>query len=239
MAEEELEGKTVVITGAASGLGKAWAEGFLRDGARVVGADVNEAGLEEIASLGALTCRTDVSVESEVKAMIDFAVDQTGRIDVLFNNAGFGNNRAFLDIPEDDFELHIAVHLFGTIYGMRHALPHMKAAGSGRIINTISRAAEICGPRNAPYAAAKAAIWAATRSIQRDFETEDILVNMLIPGPTNTAIWGRDMPQMQSAEVTYPTARMLATLPAGGPRGKVFWNEKEYRMFETIDPQGG
>ncbi|MEE4300251.1 MAG: hypothetical protein V2J24_12485 [Pseudomonadales bacterium] len=56
---------------------------------------------------------------------------------------------------------------------------------------------------------------------------------MLIPGPTNTAIWGRDMPQMQAPEVTVPTARMLATLPDDGPTGKVFWNEREYPMFEA------
>ncbi len=54
-------------------------------------------------------------------------------------------------------------------------------------------------------------------------------------GPTNTAIWGRDMPQLQSAEVVYPTARLLATLPAGGPSGKVYWNEKEYRLFDAAN----
>ena len=54
---------------------------------------------------------------------------------------------------------------------------------------------------------------------------------MLIPGPTNTSIWGRDMPELQSPEVTYPTARMLATLASGGPSGKVFWNEQEYKLF--------
>ncbi len=231
MSEYELYGKTIVITGAASGLGKAWVEGFLADGAQVVGADVNEQGLEEIAAKGALTCVTDVAREHDVEKMVAFTLQQTGSIDVLFNNAGFGTNREFLDIPEQDFEHHVAVHLFGTVYGMRYALPHMQTAGRGRIINTISRAAEICGPHNAPYSAAKAAIWAATRSIQRDFEAQDILINMLIPGPTNTAIWGRDMPQMQSAEVTYPTAKMLATLPADGPRGKVFWDQQEYEMF--------
>ena len=117
---------------------------------------------------------------------------------------------------------------------MRYALPHMQAAGYGRIINTISRAVEASGPRGAAYAAAKAAIWSATRSVAREFAEGDILINMLIPGPTNTAIWGRDMPQMQSAEVTYPTAKMLATLPVDGPRGKVFWDEKEYPLFKAL-----
>ena len=229
------ENRTIVITGAASGLGKAWAEGFLADGATVIGSDVDEQGLAAIGDKGALTIRTDISDEDAVRQMIDFAMEKTGRLDVLFNNAGIGTNRPFLDVPAGEFEQHVAVHLYGTVYGMRYALPHMQAAGYGRIINTISRAAEICGPRNAAYSAAKAAIWATTRSVQRECEDGDILINMLIPGPTNTAIWGRDMPQMQSAEVTYPTAKMLASLPSDGPRGKVFWDEKEYRLFDQLE----
>ena len=228
------KGKTIVITGAASGLGDAWTKGFLKDGATVVAADIDEPGLAAVASLGALTVRTDVSLESDVKAMIDFAMSETGRIDVLFNNAGIGFMRPFLEVPTGEFERHIAIHLYGTVYGMRYALPHMQAAGYGRIINTISRAAEASGFRSAAYASAKAAIFAATRSVAKEFAEGDILINMIIPGPTNTAIWGRDMPQMQSAKVTYPTAKMLATLPAGGPRGKVFWDEKEYKLFKEI-----
>ena len=229
-----IEGKTVVITGAGSGLGEAWARGFMNDGARVVAADVNPEGLAPLADMGALTLRADVSSETDVKSMVDFAITETGRIDVLFNNAGIGHNRPFLEVPEGDFERHIAIHLYGTVYGMRYALPHMQAAGYGRIINTMSRAAEISGPKNAAYSAAKAGIWSATCSVAREFADEDILINMLIPGPTNTAIWGRDMPRMQSAEVTYPTAKMLATLPADGPRGKVFWDEKEYPLFKSL-----
>lgn len=228
------QGKTIVITGAASGLGEAWTKGFLKDGATVVAADINEAGLAALGKLGALTIRTDVSAEADVKAMIDLAVRETGKVDVLFNNAGIGFMRPFLDVPEGDFEKHIAIHLYGTVYGMRYALPHMQAAGYGRIINTISRAAEASGFRSAAYSAAKAAIFATTRSVAKEFAEGDILVNMIIPGPTNTAIWGKDMPQMQSAEVTYPTAKMLAMLPADGPRGKVFWDEKEYFLFKHI-----
>ena len=62
-------------------------------------------------------------------------------------------------------------------------------------------------------------------------DNPDIRINMLIPGPTNTAIWGRDMPQMQSPEVTFPTARMLATLPPAGAHGEVFWDEEPYPLF--------
>ena len=227
-------GTTVVITGAGSGLGKAWSKGFLADGAKVIAADVNPAGLKEVEALGAITVVCDVADESAVQAMIAGAVEHTGRLDVLFNNAGIGMNRPFLDVPVGEFERHVEIHLYGMIYGMRYALPIMQRQGSGRIINTISRAAEFAGPRNAAYAAAKAGMWAATRSVCRDIVEEDIRINMLIPGPTNTAIWGRDMPQMQSAETTYPTAKMLATMPKGGPHGEVFWGEKPYPLFRFL-----
>lgn len=140
----------------------------------------------------------------------------------------------FLQVPEGEFEKQIEVHLYGAVYGMRHVLPTMEGQGEGRIINTISRGAELAAAMNSAYAAAKAAIWSATVSIAREYEEKDIRINMLIPGPTNTAIWGTDMPQMQSADVTYPTAKMLATLPSGGPNGKVFWDEKEYPIFKLL-----
>ena len=94
------KGKVIVITGAASGLGEAWVKGFLNDGAIVIAADINEQNLEAIAEMGAFTFKADVAVEADVKSMIDFAVDKTGQIDVLFNNAGIGINRPFLDVQE-------------------------------------------------------------------------------------------------------------------------------------------
>ena len=146
-------GTTIVITGAGSGLGKAWSRGFLADGASVIAADVNPAGLTELEALGAVAVVCDVADEAAVQAMIAAAVEHTGRLDALFNNAGF---------------------------------------------------------------------------------EEDIRINMLIPGPTNTAIWGREMPHLQPAEATYPTAKLLATLPKGGAHGEVFWDEKPYPIFKGL-----
>jgi len=228
-----LQDKTIIITGAASGLGRAWTLGFLKEGARVAALDVNAESLSNLKAVGAMTYVCDVMEEETVRQVFAEVLESTGRIDVLFNNAGIGINRLFLNVPEGEFERHIAIHLYGAVYGMRAALPVMKAQGYGRIINTISRAAEIAGPRNAAYAAAKAALWATSRSVSAELENENILINMLIPGPTNTAIWGRDMPNMQSPEVTFPTAKMLATLPNDGPRGEVYWDEKPYPLFKN------
>ena len=226
--------KTIVITGAASGLGKAWAKGFMADGAKVVATDINAEGLEELKALGAITLVCDVTNETDVKNSIETALSETGRLDVMFNNAGIGINRPFLEIPEDEFEKQIRIHLFGMVYGMRYALPVMLKQDYGRIVNTISRGAEFAAAKNGAYAAAKAGMWAATRSVCEEIQNKNILINMLIPGPTNTGIWGKDMPQMQSPDVTYPTAKMLATLPSGGPHGDVYWDEKPYPIFKYL-----
>ena len=135
------------------------------------------------------------------------------------------------DFPDGYFEHLVGVHLFGTIYGMRYALPIMKKQNFGRIINTISRNAETDVEGTSAYAAAKAGIWSATRVAAKENAEHDILINMIIPGPTNTSIWGKDMPHLQKPEATFPTAKLLASFERGGPTGKVYWDEKEYQMF--------
>ena len=226
-----LKDKTILITGAASGLGKAWSKKFFEEGARVFACDINEEGLTELKDLGIDTQVVDVSSAAHVQSFIESAITETGKIDVLFNNAGMGFGHKLDSFPDGAFEHHVSVHLFGTVYGMRYALPLMQRQGYGRIINTISRNAETNVEKTSAYSAAKAAIWSATRVAANENIDHNILINMIIPGPTNTNIWGKDMPHLQSPEDTYPTARLLACLEEGGPTGKVYWNEKEYPMF--------
>ena len=226
-----LKEKTILITGAASGLGKAWSKKFSEEGARVFACDINEEGLTELKDLGIDTQVIDVSSATHVQSFIESAITDTGKIDVLFNNAGMGFGHKLDSFPDGAFEHHVSVHLFGTVYGMRYALPVMQRQGYGRIINTISRSAETNVEGTSAYSAAKAAIWSATRVAAKENIDHNILINMIIPGPTNTNIWGKDMPHLQSPEDTYPTARLLACLEEGGPTGKVYWNEKEYPMF--------
>ena len=226
-----MNGKTILITGAASGLGKAWAVLFNQEGANVFACDIEEVGLHELQELGIATSTLDVSSSQQVKSFIEQAHDATGRLDVLFNNAGMGFGYKVHDMPEGVFEHHVSVHLFGTIYGMRYTLPIMKKQNFGRIINTISRNAETDVEGTSAYAAAKAGIWSATRVAAKENAEHDILINMIIPGPTNTSIWGKDMPHLQKPEATFPTAKLLASLERGGPTGKVYWDEKEYQMF--------
>ena len=145
----------------------------------------------------AVRLTVDVSDSNQVEQMILDSIEQTGRIDVLFNNAGVGFNKRLEKKLKGDFEQHIAVHLFAMVNAIRAAIPHMRTQNYGRIINTISRNAEYDVVGTSAYAAAKAAMWAASRVTAAELHDTNILINMLIPGPTRTAIWGRDMPEFQ------------------------------------------
>ena len=226
-----IEGKTIVITGAANGIGRAWAEMFFAEGAKVIACDKDEEKLLELDKQGVTTVIADVSQPKEVEGFINLAVQETGKLDALFNNAGMGFGYKLEDSPDGSFEHHVAVHLFGAVYGMRYAIPVMREQGHGRIINTISRNAETNTPTTSAYAAAKAGIWSASRVAAKEVTDTDILINMLIPGPTNTQIWGKEMSHLQEPKETYPTAKKLVLLERGGPNAKVFWDEKEYPMF--------
>jgi len=226
-----IEGKTIVITGAANGIGRAWAEMFKADGAEVIACDKDKKTLQELNELDITTVLADVSKPNEVEGFINLAINETGKIDALFNNAGMGFGYKLEDSPEGSFEHHVAVHLFGAVYGMKYAIPFMRKQGHGRIINTISRNAETDVSTTSAYSAAKAGIWSASRVAANEVADTDILINMLIPGPTNTQIWGREMSHLQAPKATYPTAKMLVLLKEGGPSAKVFWDEKEYPMF--------
>lgn len=234
--ESAIAGRTVVVTGAASGIGRALAAGFLGAGARVVAADIDAEGLEPLAERGALTQSTDVREREQVEALVARAELDTGRLDVLVNNAGNAISQKIEALEPGEFENVVAVHLFGTVYGLRAAIPVMRGHGSGRIVNLLSRAAESPGSGMSAYGASKAALWALTRTAAKETGDADILINGLIPGPTNTAIWGRDMPRLQPPEAVYPTALQLATLPPGGPSGQVFWDGQLYPLMAASNP---
>lgn len=220
----------VVITGAGSGIGFALAQGFLGDGASVVACDVDGEGMAPLAEKGARTVVGDVSHEADVARMLDAALDGWGRLDVLINNAGVGVQKTIEELGPDEYERVLRVNLFGPYYGIRTALPMMRAQGRGRIINVISRHAEFTPAGLAGYSSSKAALWALTRTAANEVRDADILVNALIPGPTATKM---NPAGTQSPDAVYPTAHMLATLPAGGPNGKCFWDMEEYLMYQA------
>lgn len=181
-----LEGKVAVITGSTSGIGAGTAEVFVAHGARVVIAGRRRERGERLArNLGdaASFIRTDVTVESDVKAMIEHAVDGFGRLDCLVNNAGSGSQFAAIpDVNLEQFDAVIAVHLRGVLAGMKYAARIMTAQGNGSIINIASVNGIRPGLGGHYYSAAKAASIHLTRCAAMELGEKGIRVNSISPG---------------------------------------------------------
>ena len=198
-----LEGKVAVVTGGTSGIGARTAEVFVANGAKVVIAGRRPDRGEKLAQkLGdaASFIRTDVSVETDVKAMIHHAVDRFGRLDCLMNNAGSGSPfAAIADVDLEQFDAVIAVHLRAVLAGMKYAVRVMAVQGTGSIINVASVNGIRAGLGGHYYSAAKAASIHLTRCAAMELGEKGIRVNSLSPGMIATGAFGKYM-DMQSNE---------------------------------------
>lgn len=189
-----LQGKVALITGAASGIGRASVERFAAEGARVLAVDLDaEKGRALAVSLGEAVRfqRTDVASESEVKAAVAACVKAFGRLDCLFNNAGFGAVRNPLEeLDFADYDRMMAVLLRGVFAGFKHAIPVMRAQKGGVILSTSSVAGLQAGFGPHVYSAAKAAVIQLTRTAAQELGADNIRVNCLCPGGIATPIFG-------------------------------------------------
>ena len=205
MAEKNgrLAGKVAIVTGGNSGMGAGTVELFVAEGARVViAARGEEAGQALAGRLGgnAIFKRTDVSVEADVKALIDTTVEKWGRLDVLFNNAGIG--QAYVNVEQftmDDFDTLFRVNLASCYLGIKYAAPIMKQQGRGSIINNGSTAGVTTDGSGPLYSASKAGVIHITKVLAVELAAHGIRVNCISPGAIVTPIfWGGH--QTQSAE---------------------------------------
>ena len=181
-----LAGKVAVITGGASGIGEGTARLFLREGAKVVITDVQdplgEKLVEELGD-GLAYQHADVRNEDQVEAVIDLAVSRFGGLDVIFNNAGFGGTLGPIeDTPADEYQISMDILVGGVVFGMKHAVPHMKRRGGGSIINTGSIAGLTGGWGPHIYSAAKAAVIHLTKSVALELGGQRIRANAICPG---------------------------------------------------------
>jgi NAD(P)-dependent dehydrogenase (short-subunit alcohol dehydrogenase family) len=197
MQTRELEGKVAVVTGGAGGIGRATAEQLVAEGARVVIGDVDAEHGEELAVQLGDACgfrATDVSDADQVQALVDFAVDSFGGLDIMFNNAGIGTPLTrFLSDDLEDFSRVMSVNLFGVIVGAQRAARYMKDHGGGCIINNASIAAVNAGSGMISYRASKAAIAHATKCMALDLAPYAIRVNCLTPAHIRTGITTYEM----------------------------------------------
>lgn len=206
-------GKSVVVTGAASGIGRATTLLFAREGATVFAADLNLSGAEAVAREGdnIIPVACDVCDVAQIKALMDHAAGTCGGIDVVFNNAGAGGAREPIDeIDADGWDRTMDLLLRSVAMGIRYAVPHMKQRPGAAIVNTSSVAA--VGPGYSPtaYAVAKAGVLHLTKCAATDLAQHGIRVNAVQPGFINTNIFTASMEM--PAELVDTAKAMIAQM---------------------------
>ena len=191
-----LEGKCAIVTGAGSGIGRAIALGYAREGARILAADLNLEGAQQTAAQASagqiLAHRADVTDEASVKEMVEEAVSHLGRLDVMVNNAAIqlhGKDGPCHEVALEVWEQTHAVNLKGPFLGTKHALPPMMAAGGGVVINLASPTAFAgLGAAYTAYATSKGGIVTLTRVVAKDYAQYGIRCNAIVPGATETPL---------------------------------------------------
>lgn len=190
-----LAGKVAVITGAASGIGRATAALFAREGAKLILADVNEDGLNETAELikseggTVVVQKTNVAVEEEVRRLIDLALATYSQVDILCNNAGISSGYPSVeDEAAEEWHRIFGVNLMGAVYATKHIARHMQERRSGSIVNTASVAGIRSGAGGNAYSASKAALINFTQTSACDLGGYNVRVNAVCPGLIETGM---------------------------------------------------
>lgn len=220
--ERRFEGKVIVITGAAGGIGRATAERFGQEGAAVVAVDLpgtplgDTVSLVEAAGSDAIAVPADVSRSADVQRYVQAAKDRFGGIDCFFNNAGIeGRVCPIHEYDEAVFDAVIGVNVKGVFLGLKHVLPVMIAQGSGSIVNTASTAGFVGNPGIAPYCASKHAVIGLTKAVSGEVARQGIRVNAVCPGPVDTRMIHSLEEQRDPADPAGVGRRYQGAIPIG------------------------
>lgn len=193
---KDLNERSIIVTGAGRGIGEALAQGLAAEGAWVTVADIDGASAENVAAEiraeggVAIPATVDVTRRDSVEQMITDAVEEHGKLDVIFNNAGIAQTKSFLSITESDWNEIMDVNALGVLICMQEAIKQMLDQGDGgKIINTASIAGKQGYEPLAHYCASKFAVVALTQAAARAFGGDQITVNAICPGVVNTEMW--------------------------------------------------
>lgn len=215
----QFSGKVALVTGAASGIGRATAIAFARHGAKVVVSDVDDVAGEETVALvraqntDALFVHADVSRRSAVEALITTAVQMYGRIDFAFNNAGISGARAMMaDYSEESWDRVIGINLKGVWLCMKYELQQMLRQGGGVIVNTSSTAGQTGSRGVGAYVASKHGVIGLTKAAALEYARQNIRVNAILPGTIHTHLID---------EFTHGNEQMLQEFAEGEPIGRL------------------
>jgi NAD(P)-dependent dehydrogenase (short-subunit alcohol dehydrogenase family) len=256
---QELRGKCAVVTGAASGIGRAMADAFAAEGMRVVLADIESGALEQAAAAvrargsAALAVPTDVSQAEQVQALADRAAAEFGRVDVVCNNAGVALSGPTWEHTLADWQWLLGVNLWGVVHGVRAFVPLMlKQGGEGHIVNTGSVAGLTSNPFMSIYNVSKHAVVTLSETLQKELTLlgTPVKVSVLCPGFVNTRILEaeRNRPAaLKNAVATerHPTfeemasAALAAGLPPAAVAGRVVDAVKTGRFYILTHPEFG
>jgi 2-hydroxycyclohexanecarboxyl-CoA dehydrogenase len=195
------KGKTILVTGAASGIGNACAAAFVEAGGTVILTDINEAGGEAAAKAlaNAHFMKLDVTSREDCEALAGRIEQEFGRLDILVNAAGWDIIQPFMDNTPEYWAKIMAINFMGPVQLTRALLPLLIESGSGRIVNVSSDAGRVGSFGETVYAGAKGGIIAFTKSLAREMTRKNIRVNCICPGPTDTPLFASQSEKMQEA----------------------------------------
>jgi meso-butanediol dehydrogenase/(S,S)-butanediol dehydrogenase/diacetyl reductase len=226
-----VEGKSIIVTGAGSGMGRAFALGLAREGAIVGVLDLRkeaaEAVCDELAAEGlrAVPLAADVTRRDLVSAAFDAFIAEAGHLDVLFNNAGFNVPMHLMDVTEENWRSIMEVNGLGTLIGIQEGARRMIPRREGKIINTSSIAGRQGFPSFAPYCASKFAVNALTQAAARGLAEHNITCNAFASGVVDTPLWTKLDEDLMSIGDSEEPGQAMADFASGILRGRVATGE--------------
>lgn len=236
----DLTGRAAVVTGAGSGIGRATAETLAAAGAKIVAGDIDETAAKETSErTGGVARRCDVTVKADVDALIDHAVSEFGRLDIVCNVAGIPSDGLIADVTEAEVDRVFAVNVKGALFGCQAALRVMIPQGSGAIVNVASAAIDAPAPRYGLYSMTKAAVAQLTKTLALEAGPHGIRVNTIAPGATLTEMTKRHLMEPDGTLNPEKYDAFVARMRKQSPLGIIGEPEDQARLILYLVSDAG